>query len=65
MPYMYPDLNAARATYGSEIQRYHTVAFQLTLTGSNGSQRLVGVMPMARTAANIILTVAPTLATSR
>ena len=43
------DLNAARATYGSEIQRYHTVAFQLTLTGSNGSERLVGVMPMART----------------
>ena len=43
------DLNAARAAYGSDIQRYHTVAFQLTLTGSNGTENLVGVLPMART----------------
>ncbi len=43
------DLNAVRNTYGGDIEGYHTVAFQLTLTGSNGSQDLVGVLPMART----------------
>ena len=43
------DLNAARQTYGSSIERYHTVAFQLTLTGSSGTEDLVGVLPMART----------------
>ena len=41
-------LNTMRATYGSDIEAYHPVAFQLTLTGDSGSQDLVGVLPMAR-----------------
>lgn len=43
------DLNAMRNTYGGDIEGYHTVAFQLTLTGDSGTQELVGVLPMART----------------
>ena len=38
-------LNTMRATYGSAIEAYHPVAFQLTLTGDSGSQDLVGVLP--------------------
>ena len=41
-------LNTMRATYGSDIEAYHPVAFQLTLTGDSGTQELVGVLPMAR-----------------
>ena len=42
------DLSVAKSTYGSTIEAYHAVAFQLTLTGSDGTQDLVGVLPMAR-----------------
>ena len=43
------DLNAVRNTYGFDIEGYHTVAFQMTLSGSSGTEELVGVLPMART----------------
>ena len=36
-------------TYGFDIEGYHTVAFQMTLSGSSGTEELVGVLPMART----------------
>lgn len=42
------DLSVMRSTYGSTIEAYHPVAFQLTLTGSQGTQDLVGVLPMVR-----------------
>lgn len=41
-------LNTMRATYGSDVEAYHPVAFQLTLTGDSGTQDLVGVLPMIR-----------------
>ena len=41
-------LTVMRSTYGSDIEAYHPVAFQLPLTGDNGTQELVGVLPMAR-----------------
>jgi len=41
-------LNTMRATYGADVEAYHPVAFQLTLTGEDGTQELVGVLPMVR-----------------
>lgn len=42
------NLNAAQATYGSDVEAYHPVAFQLTLSGETDTRELVGVLPMAR-----------------
>lgn len=41
------DLNLIKMTYPT-AQRYHVVAFQMTLTGSEGSEAFVGVMPMVQ-----------------